>query len=252
MRSVKSGLGLFFFTLLSLGIFADSVDYVHVRTQTGAATASSVLKEPKMPYDFYQAGNAFDGKVETAWCEGKEDSGIGEWIEAKFKVRKAIGFVILNGYGKYKSKYRQNNRVRRAKVTMTLADGKIKVMELKLADNTCGWESAGGKLDSAAEACQEEPQIRNYDRESTEYKARLKACVEKMQNQCGLDEYDGGGERFFFKNRLHIKGIRLEILDIYKGEKFDDTCIAEIRFLETSGNIGKDDFKRDTNIKKRY
>jgi hypothetical protein len=81
MKTMKSIAYSSLLCVLASQLRADSVDYVHVRIRSEQTTASSVLKEPKMPADFYQAAHAFDGKVETAWCEGAEGSGIGEWLE---------------------------------------------------------------------------------------------------------------------------------------------------------------------------
>lgn len=35
-----------------------------------------------------------------------------------------------------------------------------------------------------------------------------------------------------FKKPMIIKKIKLEIVSVYKGAKYNDTCISEIRFVE--------------------
>ncbi|EMN73660.1 hypothetical protein LEP1GSC100_0094 [Leptospira interrogans serovar Bataviae str. UI 08561] len=68
-----------------------------------------------------------------------------------------------------------------------------------------------------------------------------------------MSDYDGGGERIFFDDRLKIVYFKFEILSTYAGSKYNDTCIAEISFLEVNaGDYSPDYFKTDRSIKKRY
>ena len=94
-----------------------------------AVTSSSNLKEKNIEY---KAEFATDGNYETAWVEGVEGNGIGEWIqltatwgadEGEILDQKGtvLGMAIANGYTKTEKLYYENNRV--AKVRLEFSDG---------------------------------------------------------------------------------------------------------------------------------
>ena len=79
----------------------------------------------------YNPVNLTDGRLDTAWVEGKPGDGIGEWIVIVPAAGKRVrGFEILNGYHKNSDIFRKNNRVKALEVilpnghreTITLAD----------------------------------------------------------------------------------------------------------------------------------
>ena len=60
----------------------------------------------------YSPANAFDNNPNTAWVEGSDGNGIGEWIEITFQKKQLIKEMeILNGYQKSKKTYSENNRM---------------------------------------------------------------------------------------------------------------------------------------------
>ncbi len=73
----------------------------------------------------YSAKNAHDFDKNTAWIEGKDDYGIGEFIEYTFDYQKTekysgnLGinrFLIANGYKKSLKTWKNNSRVKQLKV----------------------------------------------------------------------------------------------------------------------------------------
>ena len=81
------------------------------------STASSCLPETKtwkyLPY------LAYDGNSETAWQEGVEGHGVGEWIQFEFRsLWKVEKIRLLNGYCKYSKtgvdRHPQNSRIKTA------------------------------------------------------------------------------------------------------------------------------------------
>ena len=77
-------------------------------------TSSSHL-EPSRVGD-YEAGNLVDGSVHTAWSEGVQGDGIGQWIQFDFSPDFIVDKIgIRNGYQK-KNRYRQNGRVKEATI----------------------------------------------------------------------------------------------------------------------------------------
>ena len=91
-----------------------------VRNPKGTLSVSSTLVEKG--YD-HSKRNLVDGKMETAWVEGKSGSGVGETIQYKFKKKtKIYGVAITNGYFKNENVFRKNQRIK----NLTLQAGKKK------------------------------------------------------------------------------------------------------------------------------
>lgn len=88
--------------------------------------ASSTLHE--MGAVNYTPENVLDGKGETAWCEGAQGTGVGEWLQFNLQGKKAgkycrlEGIAIAPGYVKNQKTYVENGRVR--KIRVTDCDGK--------------------------------------------------------------------------------------------------------------------------------
>jgi hypothetical protein len=79
----------------------------------------------------YYPANAIDGKKSTAWMEGVDGPGIGEWIRFDFDREINIHRVFIQpGYFKSQSIWAQNNRL--ATVTAQFSDGSSR--ELTFAD----------------------------------------------------------------------------------------------------------------------
>jgi hypothetical protein len=70
----------------------------------------------------YYAANAIDGKRTTAWIEGADDAGIGEWIRFDFDRDITLRRILWQpGYFKSPTIWSQNNRL--AAVTAEFSDG---------------------------------------------------------------------------------------------------------------------------------
>ncbi len=100
--------------------------------RNGAETycVSSVLK-PQFG-NSYGAQNLFNASSATAWVEGRDGNGVGEWITVEFDaVRLVKSIHVQNGYQKNNDIFRKNNRVRQLRAvfsqgetqTFSLRDG---------------------------------------------------------------------------------------------------------------------------------
>lgn len=83
--------------------------------------ASSILKSNRMLN--YTPKNAHDFNLNTAWIEGKDDYGKGEYLEYIFDTRERgehkLGItqiIIANGYKKNKELWKDNSRVKKLKM----------------------------------------------------------------------------------------------------------------------------------------
>lgn len=90
-------------------------------------TASSTLgNEGKISYNI---ANITDNNSSTAWVEGKNGDGIGEYVEFDYTGPVYLSSItIANGYRKSESLYYKNNRVKELKIV--LDDGTYKVLSL--------------------------------------------------------------------------------------------------------------------------
>lgn len=155
--------------------------------------ASSTLYSSK---NAYSVENLYDNDTDTAWVEGKKDSGIGESVKLNINesggdstARKITGLKIINGYAKSKDIFYKNNRVKKMKITTG---------QSILTENPDDPEDYAVFVNKEQEKIitledTMKPQIINIDSE-------------------GFTNY-----------------IICEILEVYKGTKYNDTCITEIQ-----------------------
>ncbi|MBP7738779.1 MAG: hypothetical protein KA369_22590 [Spirochaetes bacterium] len=160
------------------------------------ATASSTLVEKGRAGTFYSPEKALDNVTATAWCAASGRSG-GEYIEAFFEPRAFSGLALLNGCGGSKKLYFENNRVKEYALTLFLKNGDKILKKGTLSAKSC---------------TDEHPAVPN------------------RSGHCYL-EYNVGGEHIDFGKPLCLRGFRLGIVSVYRGSKFNDTCIAEIKRL---------------------
>ncbi len=122
----------------------------------------------------HPVANIFDNNPNTAWVEGKNDDGIGEWINVGFEPDFTLSQIkIINGYAKSKVIYEAKNRIKKVKITFP--DGISE--EYLLKDNVLDYQ------------------------------------VLKLSKP------------------VTTNSIKITIMEIYKGTKYNDTCISEIKFL---------------------
>ncbi len=133
---------------------------------------------------------AFDGDLDTAWCEGAEGLGAGEWIEVAFS--RALPFENAFVHGAY------------LKSDKTLRDN----ARLKTVRVTAGERSQLVHLPDAAQA----RTLPDYW-EGTWFEALRAADPPGVASQWEVTTTDR---------------VRLEIVDGYAGERFADLCISEI------------------------
>ena len=90
---------------------------------------SSVLK-PQFG-NSYGPENLFKGPASSAWVEGQQGNGVGEWITVEFEgMRTVRSIIVRNGYQKSNDIFGKNNRVRHLRAvfsqgetqTLTLQD----------------------------------------------------------------------------------------------------------------------------------
>lgn len=96
---------------LFYGMTIDSFEIRDAETiKRSSARASSSLQ----PYNTitYDVSNALDGNYTTAWQEGIEGTGIGQWIQFGFPRQEMLcGLAVKNGYAKSEELYKNNGKI---------------------------------------------------------------------------------------------------------------------------------------------
>lgn len=134
----------------------------------------------------YEANNAHDLSYKSAWVEGVEGYGIGEYLTYTFspEAPRVTSIIIVNGYVKSQAAWENNSRVKKLKVYLN--DKPYAIFHLE---------------DIRGEQHFSVPAIGNEDRGNWEE-------LQKMPNWT----------------------LKFEILEVYKGLKYDDVAISEIYF----------------------
>ena len=90
------------------------------RSMTDSTTGKTVT---------YGAANAIDGNNSTAWVEGANGDGIGEWIQVNLSQSTMLtGLRIKNGYWKSENHLQKNTRI--AKILVSFSDESSETFEL--------------------------------------------------------------------------------------------------------------------------
>ena len=173
-----------------------------------------------------------DKDFSTAWVEGSCDDGIGEWVIIPIKgnyqyldyednildKKLSVNLRINNGFCKNEKTFYNNNRIKKAKITL---------YEVPLI----AYEDFRGTQ------ALEEPCIM-YETE---------IILEDTMNQQNFS-FTCSPKAPFLEGSLYLY-VQLTILDVYPGEKYQDTCISEMSATaevieEETKEIKKSLFKR--------
>ncbi len=149
----------------------------------------------------YSPGQIADGSITTAWVEGVKGYGIGEAVIIPcLNLKKPV--EIWNGYGKSQKLYKYNSRASKVKVSIIRAKMEgvtqygIMYEDVKIVSSII--------VNLKDVNNYQKIKIPNYNVETYVHEA-----------------FDSKIEYAYF--------LGIEILDVYKGTKWDDTCISELR-----------------------
>jgi len=150
-------------------------------------TASSTLKEAGI-----KAENVFDGDPSTAWAEGVDGPGTGEWVDISFKKAAGVGIVgVIPGISKGKDRpWKQNNRVQSGEIRVEISEEKRDDKSKIDFEKDLGLVISGDTVDMSFPNRQ---------------------CV-----------------RFFEVRRSGVKSMRFVVNSVYLGDLYDDTYVAEV------------------------
>ena len=164
--------------------------------RTNSISATSELKEGKV---LYAASNLMDNDCRTAWVESKSDFGQKERIKIPCSGW-ITQLLIVNGFRKSEKTYYENNRVKRIALYV---DG-VKLGEMIFPDRSYHHVNMSNILD--------EGELLN-----------LNGDFFKENN----GKYKSNAGAFLPKENIEI-----EILEVYPGTKYNDTCISDIYLIK--------------------
>lgn len=171
-----------------------------------------------------------DNDLATAWVEGSSGDGIGEWVIIPIKgnyqyldyendildKKINIQLKINNGFCKNETTFNNNNRVKKAKIT-------IYEVPLIAYEDYRGTQAV------------DEPSIMH------ETEIMLKDTMNEQSFS-----FNCSPKASFLEGKLYLY-VQLTILDVYPGEKYHDTCISE---MSATADILRKNEKNKTNKKK--
>jgi len=170
--------------------------------------ATSTLDEENFEEALYSGYNLCDGKPETCWAEGKSGSGENERVvitlnrynESNKKYPEDFwGYFttnrigIINGYAKSEETFKNNNRAKKIKITIPKIPHYLTL----------------GKLPD------------NVHIQYPETAMKDKTFIMELKDTAQMQYLQ-------FDEPVPVKKVELEILEVYRGEKYNDTCISEV------------------------
>ncbi len=191
----------------------------------GTHTASSTLNGEDWfgeNVPAYSVRNLGDGNPATCWAEGASGPGIGEKIYLVVNG-KPKSLAIINGYGKSKSLFEKNGRVKAFRATVLAAfnlPGDVSevdtIYHVRICGPTVGLEIKDFQAKQSI--------ILPFDWTEIERKGgELEASFESDFAARIADRSHGCQDRFY---RAVI--LELEISEVYKGARYEDACISEL------------------------
>jgi hypothetical protein len=188
-----------------------------------AGATSTLTGDTKDP-DRYEPNKLFDGDIKTAWAEGSAGPGIG--VQIVFDVptsgysaalkNGAKQMNIINGLASSKDLYLANNRVKEFVLALYVA------VDIGEDENYCS-RYALNLYDT-----------KTFQLKDTMDKQSVKLDIDFANSKDfwrrSRDTYRSKGNSVFEGEYGRYLFAVLTIKSVYKGSKYDDTCISEISF----------------------
>lgn len=164
----------------------------------------------------YLPNNMFDDSKNTCWCPTED--GLGEFVI--FRIPYGIkGILITNGVALNKKLHQDNNRIKEIYLAF--------ITETYYPENGMEEYDICGKHKYMTIAITD-AQERIFLRDTINPQDIIFYKISRLESN---DEFWKSKDRLFnFKNSKSLYLV-IGILDIYKGEKYNDTCITDIKIV---------------------
>ena len=189
----------------------------------------------------YDIGHIIDKDISTAWVEGVKGDGIGEYILiATPEETRTIN--IFTGYGKNLSLFTKNNRPKKLKLSYFLG------IEAAFPSQYYSYYKARKFENDITITLKDTFAVQNID-----FPFRNKKKLIAFKKKC-LGDFKPTEYRKDMPAPPNPPGVKwilkIEITDVYKGSKWQDTCISEIFFNDRY--IGNSHNYKNRKIEKVY
>ena len=170
-------------------------------------SCSSELKAPQSDSELgpYGMHNLFDDDPTTAWAEGEKTDGNGVSLHVLLP-KNTLGIYIINGYAKSETLFKANNRIK----------------ELQLSLSKALPPPAGMVTETGA-------QYQITPLKDLAFSVVLKDSMEKQHIN-----FSQTWNKLISEERMLLT---LTISSIYKGTKYNDTCLSELKLIQTKTSI---------------
>jgi hypothetical protein len=228
--------------ILPVGLAASDWQELSTKLEQSVWASSVFCEEIREQEVCYTPEQLFDGDPGTCWVEAAPGGGAGEWV--LFVVNRPVeGLRLTNGFARSTTLFQNNNRLKRVKLSFVVgftAPGLVTELDYYLYFLTDLKEAEVELLDSP------EPQPVDFSISYKEHKQLVGEALDRfydsypffmreIEEDLGL-EPNPGKEQLKQQQDLifevfGMSCLRLEILEVYAGKRYDDTCLSEIETL---------------------
>ncbi len=183
----------------------------------------------------YGGHNLFDKNQSTAWVEGVEGPGKGEYCYLAIGQKFPEQMIIFNGYQKNDDLFTKNNRVKTIRLSLFAGftiPGDVTEIGMYFYVRKFGTEEVVDLEDQSGSQEIALPFEQTSVNEFAEISKKqfmedYKTQLEEIKKNCPTCPTDPSFQFF----------LRVEILDVYKGSTWDDTCISDVWFTSEEEDI---------------
>jgi len=228
--------------ILPVGLAASDWQELSTKLEQSVWASSVFCEEIRGQEVCYTPEQLFDGDPGTCWVEAAPGGGTGEWV--LFAVNQPVeGLRLTNGFARSPTLFQSNNRLKRVKLSFVVgftAPGLVteldyylyfltdlKEVEVQLQDTP---EPQSVEFSITYE---EHSQLvwEALDRFSDSYPFFMREIEKDLGLEPNMSKEQLTKEQDLIFEAFGMSCLRLEILEVYAGERFDDTCLSEIETL---------------------
>jgi len=173
----------------------------------------SIIQSSSLHPEKYNARKIFDRNFSTCWAEGSKGFGQGEWVI----FRSIAVFWLYNGMWRSKALFYANNRVRKMKISFYRVYARDYSTHNPITMKFDTTRTVFTNVYLISETVVKLP--------DGMYPIEIDKVSEPIPFEISPDNKNLPFEKWANTSNLFC---RLEILDVYRGSKYNDTCISEI------------------------
>ena len=228
--------------ILPVGLAASDWQELSTKLDQSVSASSVFCEQIRGQEVCYTPEQLFDGDPGTCWVEAAPGGGTGEWV--LFVVNRPVeGLRLTNGFARSPGLYRNNNRIKRLRLSFVVgftAPGLVTELDYYLYFLTDLKEAEVELQDTL------EPQPVDFSISYEEHRQLVWEALDRfsdsdpffmreIENDLGLepnlDTEQLKQEQDLIFEVFGMSCLRLAILEVYAGERYDDTCLSEIETL---------------------